>query len=215
MIRRIAKLPVDERGYPVPFFVAWINGKPEFRIADSDKMKAAFIRKLCWVCGEPLRGEKTFAIGPMCVVNRVSSEPPSHYECAEWSVKACPFLNRPNMKRRTEEAFEPLREASTTPGVMIERNPGASCLWTTLSYERFDDGMGKGGKLVRVGPLIRLSWWAEGRQAKRSEVVESMETGLPILLESCRGIAEQEQEVHRCYEEALKLLPAEVLEPAT
>ena len=28
---RLHFLPVDERGYPVPWFVAWRDGKPEFR----------------------------------------------------------------------------------------------------------------------------------------------------------------------------------------
>jgi hypothetical protein len=28
---RMRGLPLDERGYPVPWFVAWIDGKPEFR----------------------------------------------------------------------------------------------------------------------------------------------------------------------------------------
>ena len=37
MPSRIAALPVDERGYPVPWFVAWIDGKPEFRCADPAK----------------------------------------------------------------------------------------------------------------------------------------------------------------------------------
>lgn len=209
MIPRIAKLPVDARGYPVPWFVAWIKGQPEFRMADSDKLKAAFIRKLCWVCGEPLRGEKTFVLGPMCAVNKISSEPPSHYECAEWSARACPFLVKPQMVRRTDKKFEPIRALSTQPGVPIDRNPGATCLWTTMSYHRFDDGMGSGGKLVKVGPLVRLSWWAEGKPATRAQVLYSLETGLPILINGCRGIAEQETEVHRAYAEVLKLIPAE------
>jgi hypothetical protein len=31
---RLQGLPIDERGYPVPWFVAWENGKPEFRAMD-------------------------------------------------------------------------------------------------------------------------------------------------------------------------------------
>jgi hypothetical protein len=35
MPARFARLPADERGYPVPKFVEWIDGKPDFRCVDS------------------------------------------------------------------------------------------------------------------------------------------------------------------------------------
>jgi hypothetical protein len=49
---RMRHLFVDERGYVVPWFVAWVDGKPEFRAMDPDKFRAAITRKLCWVCGQ-------------------------------------------------------------------------------------------------------------------------------------------------------------------
>jgi len=51
---RIAKLPVDARGYPVPWFVGWVDGPdgpetvPEFRAADARKFVRAIKEKLCW-----------------------------------------------------------------------------------------------------------------------------------------------------------------------
>src|SRR2546426_12752289 len=57
---RLRKLRVDARGYPVPWFVAWIDGPdgpetvPEFRAMDGRKFRAAVKQRLCWVCGEPL-----------------------------------------------------------------------------------------------------------------------------------------------------------------
>ena len=88
---RILRLPV-ERGYPVPFFVDRVDGHYDFRVADARKLKLCVMKKLCWICGEPLGRNLTFAIGPMCAINRISAEPPSHRECAEWSARACPFL---------------------------------------------------------------------------------------------------------------------------
>jgi hypothetical protein len=42
MPESVGRLPVDHRGYPVPWFVAWIDGKPEFRCADGEKWFAQF-----------------------------------------------------------------------------------------------------------------------------------------------------------------------------
>jgi hypothetical protein len=100
---RIRNLPVDERGYPVPWFVDWIDGKPEFRAMDGRKFDRCINEKLCWVCGERLKKHVAFVIGPMCTITRTSAEPPSHLDCAEWSVKACPFLSKPQMKRREDD----------------------------------------------------------------------------------------------------------------
>ncbi len=170
----IAKLPIDERGYPVPWFVGWVDGKPEFRCMDGRKLDAAIKRRLCWVCGEPLGIEKTFVIGPMCTVNRVSSEPASHLTCAEFSVQACPFLTKPHMCRREND----LPQHHEPPGVAIMRNPGVTALWTTQSHtlEVAGDGV-----LFRLGWPESVSWWAEGRTATRAEVEASIESGLPIL----------------------------------
>lgn len=46
---RMRSLPLDHRGYPVPWFVAWIEGKPEFRAMDADKFRRAIREKRCWV----------------------------------------------------------------------------------------------------------------------------------------------------------------------
>jgi hypothetical protein len=178
---RIAALPRDERGYPVPAFVAWIDGKPEFRCMDSSFLGKCVREKLCWVCGGKLGKHQSFVIGPMCTINRVSAEPPSHLECATFSVKACPFLTKPNMRRNEHDLPEGTREA---PGVMIRRNPGVSCIWTVIDYQLIDAG---NGILFTFDTPHSVSWWSEGRRATRSEVIESMESGLPLLLEQCQG----------------------------
>src|SRR5262245_3833667 len=97
---RIRWLPIDARGFPVPWFVAWFKdgeqvepgvGLPDFRVADANKMRSALKLRLCWVCGKRLGRHLAFTIGPMCAINRTMSEPPSHYECARFAAQACPF----------------------------------------------------------------------------------------------------------------------------
>jgi hypothetical protein len=173
------------RGYPVPWFVAWVDGangpEPEFRAFDPRKMAAAIRQKLCWVCGEPLGRFMTFVIGPMCGINRVSSEPPCHRECAQFSAKYCPFLSKPQMVRR-EDAFTEANFRSPA-GVMIERNPGVTLLWTTKSYRL---SVREDGVLFFVGDPESLEFYAEGRDATRAEVNASIVAGLPALVALCK-----------------------------
>lgn len=180
---RMQRLKLDARGYPVPWFVAWVDGKPDFRVMDGAKLPQAVKQRLCWICGEPLGRFMTFLIGPMCAINRTISEPPSHRECVEWSAMVCPFLTLPKAGRRENNLPEGSQEAA---GVGLKRNPGVVVAWTTRSYRPFNDG--KGGVLFRLGNPEEVRWFAEGREAVRAEILASIESGLPLL----RGIAEQE-----------------------
>lgn len=194
---RMRALPVDARGFPVPFFVQWIDGAPEFRLMDRAKYVRALREHLCWVCGQPRGRYHTFLIGPMCAVNRVSSEPPSHRECAEWSARNCPFLSRPQMVRREDARTE---GAAFVGGTGIRRNPGVALAWTTRVFRLFRDQEGK--PLLELGAPTAVSWWREGRPATRAEVVASIEAGLPALV----ALADQEGR------EALQALATMVVE---
>jgi hypothetical protein len=172
---RMQHLPVDERGYVVPWFVDWLDGKPEFRAMDPNKFVRAIKQRRCWVCGERLGVNMCFVAGPMCGINRTSSEPPSHLECARWSARNCPFLANPRMVRREDETTD----AGIVAGFGIKRNPGVVMLWITRGYEIFTDGRGQ--HLIQMGTPETVEWWCEGRAATRGEVVQSIEEGLPNL----------------------------------
>lgn len=182
---RMRALPRDDRGYPVPFFVAWIDGKPDFRVADQAKLGACHNERRCWLCGEKLGRYMAFVIGPMCAVNRISAEPPSHIECARFAAQACPFLARPKALRRAtglpEDKIEPA-------GVMLPRNPGVALVWVTRKYSLVRT---RNGVLFEVGNPEQTFWYAEGRLASRAEVMESMQTGLPSLYEVAHAEGEQ------------------------
>lgn len=179
--RRMKGLPVDRRGYPVPWFVLWVNGEPEFRAIDTAKWKSAVRDRRCWVCGGSLSRWLAFPIGPMCAITRTTSEPPTHRECAEWSIRHCPFLSNPRMVRR-EGALPPGLHAPA--GQPLTRNPGVVCLWMTRSFELFADHQGQ--PLITVGPPEDVTWWAEGRAATLAEVQTSLDDGLPALLAAAK-----------------------------
>lgn len=172
-------LPVDERGYVVPWFVDWIDGKPEFRAMDLNKWLRAIKEKLCWVCGERMGRYMTFVAGPMCGINRTSSEPPSHLECAQWSARNCPFLNNSQAIRRVDENMS--MNMDNTAGFGITRNPGVTMLWTCKDYSVFNDGRNK--PLVHMGEAVGVEWYAEGKPATREQVLRSIDGGFPALAE--------------------------------
>jgi hypothetical protein len=175
---RIAKLPLDRRGYPVPWFVQWVNGEPEFRAMDPAKWRAALQERRCWVCGERLGSYLAFVIGPMCAITRTTSEPPNHRECAQWSVVNCPFLSRPRMVRRQDALTE--EWARNVAGEYIDRNPGVAAIWMTRRFTIFRDDRGK--PLIQVGDPTAVEWWCEGHAATRAEVLASVTSGMPLLL---------------------------------
>lgn len=179
--RRMRGLPKDHRGFVVPKFVSWIDGKPEFRVARSEYIGECYKRKICWLCGEPMGVNLTFVIGPMCSINRVTTEPPSHHDCATYAALVCPFLTLPKMRRR--DAGLP-KEAVNPAGDMIERNPGATCLW---SARRYTPMKVHNGTLFRIGEATRVEWFCAGREATREEVMQSIRTGLPLLLEPAKA----------------------------
>src|SRR4051794_18777284 len=67
-------LRIDARGFPVPWFVSWVNaagqpvrdgqGEPDFRVINAEKIGRCVRGNLCWICGGPMGAFKTFVIGP-------------------------------------------------------------------------------------------------------------------------------------------------------
>jgi hypothetical protein len=208
---RFLKLPIDQRGYPVPRFVHQRDdGTYDFRVVKPGWPQACHRNRLCWLCGEKLGRFMCFVIGPMCAINRNTAEPPCHRECAEFAVKACPFMRFPNRKRDGEDMPEEARK----PGgedTMIMRNPGVTCLWITKSYRpyRAHDG----SVLIEVGEPVEVAWWAHGRAATRDETMASINSGLPLL----RQMAEREgseavDHLNFIIERGLKLVPPDRLD---
>jgi hypothetical protein len=201
---RMRHRPISSKGFPVPWFVAQINGEWDFRVIGPGKIAYAHNHRRCWLCGEPLGKWLTFTIGPMCTVNRISAEPPSHLSCAEYAAKACPFLTQPKM-RRNEKGIE-ATGAIKPAGTMIPRNPGVTALWVTRNYRLVQDG---NGVLFRVGAPAKVTWWAEGRTATRAEVDASIASGLPLLeAEAVREGPDAETALKKVYADSLQFLPA-------
>jgi hypothetical protein len=212
---RLARRPRDHRGFIIPYFVAWLGtngaqtdepaGVPDFRIIDHRRMRECVHQRKCWLCGEKLGVHLAFVIGPMCCINQIISEPPSHKECAEYAMKVCPFLSRPRMRRNEKDLPEDRAEAA---GMPVARNPGTMVLWTTRSYRPFNAGSGNAGVLFRLGRWEQVNWWKEGRPATRVEAMAALDEGYRLL----KTVAEKDgpeavDELERMFREALRTLP--------
>lgn len=193
------------RGIPVPYFVRYIDGKPDFRYVDPQKMALAANKRLCFLCGDPLGRHLAFLVGPMCTVNRISAEPPMHRECAEYAVRACPFLLDPVRTRRETKMPD---GTEPPPGMFIERNPGVMAVWITPHYRPFK-ASGSTGVLFRMSEATEVIWYSRGRLATRLEVTRAIEEGLPSLMaEAVKDGEGSIRELNRCLSQATKLLPA-------
>lgn len=184
---RMQRLPISPRGFPVPWFVQWMEdgkpvpvgrGVPDFRVADYEKRARAIKQRLCWLCGLSLGRHLTFVIGPMCAVSRTTAEPACHHDCAVFAAVACPFLVKPAMRRNEKDMPE-----GSMPGEAILRNPGVTCLWTTRTFEVFNADAAGRGFLIRIGKPEHVEWMAQGRVATRAEIMASFDSGYPILME--------------------------------
>lgn len=178
MPERIARLPVDHRGFPVPWFVAWIDGKPDHRVADTRKLLPAVKQNLCWICGDKLGRHLAFTLGPMCAITRCSGEPPAHRDCAIFAATHCPFLSIPE-KRRREKAMS---EKSQFSEFGLKQNPGCALVWITNGYRTIRDPS-TSSIVCQFDDATEMLWFCEGRPAVREEVVESIRSGLPMVRE--------------------------------
>lgn len=202
----IAALPIDERGYPVPYFVQWMDevgnptkrgsGKPDFRVADSRKVYECIMHGKCWVCGQNIGRKATFVVGPMCVINRGTSEPPSHYACAIWSMKACPFLLNPSARRRDVNLPDGV---INPPGEFNPRNPGVMAAYTSRTWlpKPVSNGI-----MLGIGEPENVEWWTQGRMATKDEAANALEEGYKVLQSVCND--EEEAELLRQFYEAAK-----------
>jgi hypothetical protein len=102
-------------GLPVPETVKWVNGKPDFRQIDEDKLAKAVKYKLCAVCGKRLKFYAFWIGGERTLQFHYFTDAPMHKECAEESMRLCPFLNGTRQHYRGELPTHELHDTSARP----------------------------------------------------------------------------------------------------
>lgn len=176
--KRMRGRPLDHRGYPVPWFVAFINGAWDFRVVDTPKLNIAVEQRLCWLCGSRLGRWQTFVTGVMCAINRNTAEPPCHYDCAQFAAMACPFLVLPKSQRNEADLPAGVTEP---PGVFITGNPGACCLYSSQFPYRIYYPDDTARFLITMPVAERLEFYCHGRPATHDERADAVAIALARL----------------------------------
>ena len=99
----LAHLPVDKRGYPIPYFVPIVDGEAEFKYGDPHKVDICLKYNKCWVCGRKIKLPAYVITGPVGRKNNVVSDLPMHERCARYSLIICPHMYIEKTKRFTDD----------------------------------------------------------------------------------------------------------------
>lgn len=164
---RVKSLPVDERGYPVPHTVQWVEGKPDFRVIDPQKWAKAVQLRRCGMCGEPLGAHMAFVGGPLSMRNRMFYDLPMHRDCATYALQVCPFLAAPKF------GYSSAGQGVTVhSGVLAERPPRFG-LGITRSFEVMR--IPRGEVVLHAGVFESVVWWQHGSEVPAHQFEESEE----------------------------------------
>lgn len=177
---RIARLPKDARGYPIPWNVLRReNGEPLFTVNDDRKHWRAVRQGLCPLCGERLGRWLWFTGGPRSAFdeNGWYIDLPAHHECARFALQTCPYLSAKKYVGRID--------VPDTTGV-----PGPLLIDETLIPERPEVfvAVASNGALLRrrsdrlpmlpyvrpERPYMGYEFWRHGREL-------TLEEAMPIL----------------------------------
>jgi hypothetical protein len=110
----VAARPHDARGYPVLAISPWQDGSPEFAVTSPSRILVCAVERRCTICGLGLGkglvwrvvgADETVAImsDPTGFENTARTvEPPGHRACMLYAAVVCPWLARPNARRRLD-----------------------------------------------------------------------------------------------------------------
>jgi hypothetical protein len=102
---RIARLPRDPRGYPIPWNVLRNeSGDTFFTVNDDRRSWKALRERLCAVCGEALGRWRWLVGGPRSAFDPGGCyfDLPGHRECMEFALQTCPYLALPKYLGRVD-----------------------------------------------------------------------------------------------------------------
>lgn len=180
---RIARLPRDRRGYPVPWnALRGVDDAPIFTVNDDRKGWRAFREQLCPICGERLGRWRWFVGGPLSAFDEHGwfLDQSAHHECVRFALQTCPYLAAPRYLGRIDVA-DP---AKLPPEARI-------LLDETQIPERPEVLVAVSGEKIQVqvrGPLIPYTrpsrpflgyeFWRHGRQITEEEAMPYLRTAL-------------------------------------
>jgi hypothetical protein len=139
-------------GYPVPFVQIWIDGKPDFRVIDPEKVRQCVNKKLCAICGVKL-GEFCFFIGSdLCKANHLFTDPAMHGPCAEFATRSCAFLSG----KKPEYSNRPVAESVVRVEEMAASTRPKNMYVFTTRTKKFKFVKVEDSLMIQAGPWSRV-----------------------------------------------------------
>jgi len=174
----LSKNDRDRRGFPIPFIVYRdTRGVPHFTIDDVGKLDLVLSKKLCGLCGKPLKvGQIWLVGGPVSsfLENGMFTTPHAHEECARYAIQVCPFLAAPNYSKLIEDKTikpESVHDTARFNNDQITPpRPLFFVLARTSGIKLFDPQDGSGKKyIVPRRPWKAVEFWQNGKRIAHRE----------------------------------------------
>jgi hypothetical protein len=185
------KLPLDHRGYPIPFIVLRDDtGRPHFTINDTRKVAYTLKHDLCGICGEKLHRGRWMVGGPMSAFHPDGTyiDGPLHADCMRYAMQACPYLGAPNYSKRIDDATLKKENATSISALvnqtMIPDRPKLFVAVMTLQIEIYPSMAGT-FYLKPKRPYRQVEFWRSGQIVCHEEAVlivrEVLDAPIPEL----------------------------------
>jgi hypothetical protein len=183
MPERIARLPRDPRGYPVPWNVLRGNdGTPLFTVSDDRKTWRALREGLCPICSERLGRWLWFVGGPLSAFDPGGCymDLPGHRDCIEFALRTCPYLAMPKYLGRIDVTHP--EKLPPEARILLDETqiPDRPQIFVAVACNRvgaMDRGM-LAPYLKPVAPFLDWTYWRHGRQLTEDEAMPYLRAAL-------------------------------------
>jgi hypothetical protein len=168
----------DRRGLPIPFVVYRdVTGMPHFTINDVGAVDEVLSKKLCGLCGTPLKPGQIWLIGgpgSSFLEDGMYIDPFMHEECGRYAAEVCPFLAAPSYSKRIEAKTLKLEAvhdmAQVHDNQIAPPRPLFFALARTSGFTLIDPQDGSGQKYILPDrPWKEVEFWQNGERITQWE----------------------------------------------
>lgn len=182
----------DRRGMPIPFVVYRdVKGAPHFSVNDTDVVDQVLEKKLCGLCGKPLKPGQIWLIGgpgSSFLEDGMYIDPFMHEDCGRYAVQVCPFIAAPSYLKRVEGRTLKAEDVHDTVQVhdnqIAPPRPLFFALARTTGFSLVDPEDGSGQKYILPDrPWKDVEFWQNGNRITQAQAKMIAEAGGILLKE--------------------------------
>lgn len=196
---RMAALPRDHRGYPIPVIVYRdSHGRAQFTINDTPKRQRLIAADACPICGQRLQRGRWFVGGPGSAFDPdgVYLDTGMHDKCAHYALMVCPYLAAPRYEKRIDDALVPKDDPEMfVNSTMDPKRPDVFVAVMAIGEKRHSiKGNTRSGRrfsLVRTmaprRPYRKIEYWRHGVQLAEADALALVRPDYAAIAIQMRG----------------------------